>query len=134
MPNWCECELRISVISGRKDKEAFKKGIKNLREFKKFGKTGNNCLDTEKFIPYPEKFRKMDERAKAEKDKWMKMSAEERKNIAYQKEDDVLVEVSQVEYETDDGKKHRFSLFQTPSTKLGAMYEVSEDEEKTQNR
>lgn len=51
MPNWCECELRISA--NEKDEEA----IKELKEFKKFSETetedGLNVLDHNKFVPRP---------------------------------------------------------------------------------
>jgi hypothetical protein len=67
MPNWVECDLRITLIDNKEDKL--------MAEFKKFkafaktvmmkgGKKETNHLDTNKFIPYPEKFKLMDEAAK----------------------------------------------------------------------
>ena len=51
MPNWCECELRIYGDE------------KIIKEFKEFGQNGDEVLDTNKFIPYPERFRVKDELA-----------------------------------------------------------------------
>lgn len=54
MPNWC---YNIMTIRGDK---------KELKRFKEFSKTENhtenNLLDTNKFIPYPQKFREMDKK------------------------------------------------------------------------
>ena len=63
MPNWCECDLSIRLIGDKEDKQMveFKK-FKDLAETKQGKET--NALDTEKFIPYPEKFREMDKEAK----------------------------------------------------------------------
>jgi len=48
MPNWCYNTLEIEG-----DKE-------ELKRFIEFAKTDDNDLDTEKFIPYPQKFKIMD--------------------------------------------------------------------------
>jgi len=60
IPNWVECDLRITL-----SKENDKQALKQLKEFRKFAQTGkgddSNCLDTEQFIPYPKKFKKLDE-------------------------------------------------------------------------
>ncbi len=72
MPNWCECELSVSVPLGTELNEQDRKKAKaELKRFKDFsttskeieGKKDRNVLDTNKFIPYPEKFRKLDEEA-----------------------------------------------------------------------
>ncbi len=62
MPNWVENNLKIT---GNKEE---------LQKFKEFAKTKNYyftknekenlVLDTEKFIPYPKKFKEMDDRAR----------------------------------------------------------------------
>lgn len=52
MPNWCDCELTIHgphEVSHR---------------FVEFAANGDRLLDEDKFIPYPEKFRKRDEARK----------------------------------------------------------------------
>lgn len=49
MPNWCECDLTVSGPAAR------------LQEFLGFAKGDNNGLDFNRFIPYPEKFRRLDE-------------------------------------------------------------------------
>lgn len=71
MPNWCDCELRVE---GNK---------LDLKRFKKFAKTGKVDLDTEKFIPYPDKFKQIDKKAKKGQNKWHKLKPEERKDIEY---------------------------------------------------
>ena len=57
MPNWCECDLSINSDE--------KKDFKELKRFKAFAKTKDNVLDTEKFVPYPAKFKKQDKIAEA---------------------------------------------------------------------
>ncbi len=60
MPNWVACELQISID------EVTNKNVSStkLKEFVKFAKTTKegkkNCLTTEKFIPYPKRFRDKD--------------------------------------------------------------------------
>ena len=49
MPNWCENDLRVS---GKKE---------DLKKFIKFMKGENGNLDFNSFVPYPAKYRKMDE-------------------------------------------------------------------------
>ncbi len=57
MPNWVDC---VFIVDGPKNE---------LQKFKNFAKEGNNVLSANKFIPYPEKYRKLDEIAdKAEKE------------------------------------------------------------------
>ena len=72
MPNWCECDLSVSVPWGQElTEEDRKKAKPELKRFKEFsttekeidGKKETNILDTNKFIPYPEKFRKLDKEA-----------------------------------------------------------------------
>jgi len=48
MPNWCECKLEVS---GNKE---------DLDRFKEHAKGNNGIIDFNKFIPYPEKYRKLD--------------------------------------------------------------------------
>lgn len=50
MPNWCENDL---YVRGRPEE---------LKKFVEFAK-GEEAFDFNKFIPYPEKFRELDERA-----------------------------------------------------------------------
>ncbi len=63
MPNWCECDLSVSVPWGQElTEEDRKKAKAELKRFKDFPVTENeidgkkeiNILDTNKFIPYPE--------------------------------------------------------------------------------
>lgn len=57
MPNWVDCDF---IVEGSKNE---------LQKFKKFAKEGKKLLSANKFIPYPEKYRKLDEIAdKAEKE------------------------------------------------------------------
>lgn len=48
MPNYCECDL---IVTG------------DSKQFKAFARTGDNCLDTNKFVPYPKKFKDMNTKA-----------------------------------------------------------------------
>jgi hypothetical protein len=57
MPNHCEQDL---VITGTTDQ---------LKAFQEFAKEDNNLLSENKFIPYPEKFRLLDDKAKVEREK-----------------------------------------------------------------
>ena len=63
MPNWCENDLYVRVPYDCPEDEK-EEAIRQLAEFKKKAKTNKKCLDEEKFIPYPKKFRKMDKEAK----------------------------------------------------------------------
>ena len=55
MPNWCECDLKVS-------------GPKNeLRRFKAFSKVGNLILALTKYDPYPKRFRLLDLKAENQK-------------------------------------------------------------------
>ena len=57
MPNWVDCDF---VVEGSKDE---------LQKFKKFAKEGKDLLSANKFIPYPKKYKKLDDMAeKAEKE------------------------------------------------------------------
>lgn len=57
MPNWIDCDF---IVKGSKN---------DLQKFKKFAKEGKDLLSANKFIPYPEKYRKLDEIAdKTEKE------------------------------------------------------------------
>ncbi len=57
MPNWVECDF---TVEGPKSE---------LEKFKEFAKEGDELLSANKFIPYPEKYRKLDEEAdKAERE------------------------------------------------------------------
>jgi Ferredoxin-like domain in Api92-like protein len=49
MPNWCECDL---TIKGPKDE---------LLKFRDFAKTNKSVLDHNRFVPYPDKFKRKDE-------------------------------------------------------------------------
>lgn len=49
MPNWCENVLHVSG------------NLEDLKRFKEFAKGENGYLDFNRFVPYPEKYRKMDE-------------------------------------------------------------------------
>lgn len=64
MPNWCECEL---VVKGEESE---------LEKFKEFAQTKEdnevNVLDTNKFIPYPKKFKNFDDKRK----KWAEKADE----------------------------------------------------------
>lgn len=51
MPNWCECELRVSGDP------------KKLDEFEMYVKEGDKPLSENRLIPYPEKYRLLDEAA-----------------------------------------------------------------------
>ena len=51
MPNWCECSLTI------------KGEAKELKRFKNFAKEGRRILSFNRFVPYPEDFRRRDEEA-----------------------------------------------------------------------
>lgn len=51
-PNWCDNDLEV------------KGDRKELYRFKAYARTENKLLDEDKFIPYPEKFRKLDEAAR----------------------------------------------------------------------
>ena len=70
MPNWCECELYVRTIESPESTQEV------LNNFKKHAEQehgeNTNVLSTEKFIPYPEKFREMDRICKVEEDKWEK--------------------------------------------------------------
>ena len=58
MPNWTSCDLKIRSP----DKEKEHKELKRFKAFAQTTKDGEvNSLDTNKFIPYPEKFKKQDE-------------------------------------------------------------------------
>lgn len=57
MPNWCECKLDVILPKNKGAKE-------ELFNFKKFAKTKDSDLDTNKFIPYPKKYSSMDKRSK----------------------------------------------------------------------
>ena len=59
MPNWCDCDLRVYIGQYKQAKKS-----KLLKEFKEFAKTKKKLLDENKFIPYPEKYREMDKRAR----------------------------------------------------------------------
>jgi len=52
MPNWAENTLTVSG------------GKKQLKQFMKFAKGENGDLDFDKFIPYPERYKKLDEVAR----------------------------------------------------------------------
>ena len=75
MPNWCECDLEITY-----EGENTEEGIKEINRFQEYAKTGNNVLDTEKFFPYPERFKKLDEEAEKEYERIRALPEEERKN------------------------------------------------------
>jgi hypothetical protein len=49
MPNWCDCDL---TVKGPK---------KELDRFKEFAKSNASVLDHNKFVPYSDKFKKLDE-------------------------------------------------------------------------
>ena len=66
MPNWCENEL---IVKGGE--------VDELLKFSEFGKTKKSKLDENQFVPYPEKFKKIDEEARA----WEKKADEYARNI-----------------------------------------------------
>jgi len=59
MPNWCECDLTVEVPC-EEDKKLREKALKELVAFKEYATCGNKPLETNKFIPYPRKFRQLD--------------------------------------------------------------------------
>lgn len=73
MPNWCECSLTIKGEG------------KELKKFKAFAKEDKRALSFNKFIPYPEHFRKQDEQAEeiVKKIKKGKLSASARIKNGY---------------------------------------------------
>mgnify|MGYP006305675569 CR=1 FL=1 len=62
MPNWCECRLEINCRRGLRGKKA----KLELNKFKAYaitkGKKETNVLDTDKFVPYPDKFKEADKK------------------------------------------------------------------------
>jgi len=74
MPNWCSQDL---IITGP---------TVELMDFKKFAKSKESVLDTEAFIPYPEKFKEHDKKVKKQMEEYNKLSEEERKNKEYPKD------------------------------------------------
>ena len=62
MPNWCECDLTVEVPS-EDEKEQREEALFELIDFKKFATAGKNPLETNKFIPYPKRFRQLDKKA-----------------------------------------------------------------------
>jgi len=70
MPNWVECDLNIN---GNK---------KDIARFKKFAKGKTEVIDTNKFIPYPKKFREADEKA----DRYQKLKHKEKLTKAEKQE------------------------------------------------
>jgi hypothetical protein len=73
MPNWCDADLTVSVEYCPKDatkeqKAQHAKAKEQLKEFRDFAQSKDKdgeavYLTTEKFIPYPKKFRDMDKKA-----------------------------------------------------------------------
>jgi len=55
MPNWCDGTLTITALIKDKDKRELL-----LKAFKGFAKEGDRVLSTNRFIPYPEKYKKLD--------------------------------------------------------------------------
>lgn len=66
MPNWCECELEIE-------------GNGDIKKFKTYAKTGENVLDTNKFIPYPKKYKNQDNKAKEWQQEFDKLKTKEQR-------------------------------------------------------
>ena len=66
IPNWCDCDLKVT---GK---------IKEVKLFKEFAKSGKgeelNVLDTNNFIPYPKKFKDLDDKARDHNEKAEKRS------------------------------------------------------------
>lgn len=62
MPNWCECDLTVEVPS-EVDKTTQTAALKQLNDFKEHAAAGSKPLETNKFIPYPRKFRILDRAA-----------------------------------------------------------------------
>jgi len=52
MPNWCDCDLVI---------KSTKRAVEELKRFVEYAKDGEDPLSTERFVSYPECFRKLDE-------------------------------------------------------------------------
>jgi len=75
MPNWCENILEISGPA---------EDIKRFKEFA--GSEENECLDANKFIPYPEEYKKQDEivRNMREKEDALREMADYNKMDSYQ--------------------------------------------------
>lgn len=72
MPNWCECELYVRTI----DKpESDSKELQRFKIYASENATGDRCtLLTDKFIPYPDKFKEMDRKHQEESKKWQRCS------------------------------------------------------------
>ena len=64
MPNWCENDLFVRTDWDEEDKRKIAKQKKEIKRFVKFAKTKKSVLDTEQFIPYPKKYRELDDRRK----------------------------------------------------------------------
>jgi hypothetical protein len=52
MPNWCDCDLVI---------KSTKRAVEELKRFVEYAKDGEDPISTERFVSYPECFRKLDE-------------------------------------------------------------------------
>jgi len=55
MPSWCEQDLYVSTDESKNWRDA----LPSIKKFLEFAE-GENCLDHNKFIPYPEEFRTPD--------------------------------------------------------------------------
>src|SRR5438045_2750467 len=66
MPNWCENDLEIEGKSER------------VNEFLKFAEGPESQFDFNRFIPYPEKFAELDQKAEEARDEWQKTPPEKR--------------------------------------------------------
>lgn len=69
MPNWCESEL--SVYGEEKE----------VKKFRAFAQGEDGVLDANKFIPYPKRFRLLDEKARLNNEKYEAAIKEATKHI-----------------------------------------------------
>ena len=85
MPNWCDCDLsvRLPYEKANKEKANKEEGIKELKRFQEFAKTENGILDVDKFIPYPQEFKKLDKKAKEYQEKLKTLPEEIKKDMPY---------------------------------------------------
>lgn len=80
MPNWCECKL---TIKGKEEEvnafKKFAKGTEPLYDSKK----ELGVLDMNRFVPYPEEYKKQDKIANKVINDWKKLTNEQQKNTPY---------------------------------------------------
>ncbi len=118
MPNWVESNLKIT---GKKEE---------LQRFKEFALTKENILDTDKFIPYPKKFKEQDRLSKL----FYELKEKKEKGTLTNKEmkELVLMSLNPKEYEKDGFNSGGHSwCVNNYGTKWGICHsELSEENEK----